>query len=319
MNHARHVVPALAGRVPRSRLKAGLQTNAGSWEVGIAASAAIRKNPGMDESARLYLDLLKKCLTFALWEETLLMPFDTAKASAPGDLVEFDMGLRKLGYCLAREFPYRREIAWEGEGITYLGYTMIGMKRLANFQECIERAIEENTPGDILETGVWRGGACILARAVPKVRRVCERKVWLADSFQGLPPPNAEKYPLDQGDDLYLNPFLRVPVEVVQENFRRFGLLDDQVCFLKGWFKDTLPTAPVDRLCVLRLDGDLYESTLDALTALYDKVSINGFVIIDDYDGKGCRQAVTDFRHTRGIRDEIIPIDQHGAFWRRTR
>ena len=76
---------------------------------------------------------------------------------------------------------------------------------------------------------------------------------------------------------------LAVPEEEVKANFRRYGLLDDQVRFLPGWFKDTLQDAPIDRIAVLRLDGDLYESTIQALDALYPRVSPGGFCIIDDY------------------------------------
>jgi len=78
-------------------------------------------------------------------------------------------------------------------------------------------------------------------------------------------------------------PVLAVPLEEVQALFRRYDLLDAQVRFLKGWFKDTLAGAPIERLALLRLDGDLYESTMDALVPLYDKVSPGGFVIVDDY------------------------------------
>jgi len=112
---------------------------------------------------------------------------------------------------------------------------------------------------------------------------------------------------------------LAVPLERVQDNFRRYGLLDSQVRFLKGWFRDTLPTAPIDRLAILRLDGDLYESTIQALDSLYDKLSPGGFVIVDDFHNvAACRQAVHDFRNNRGITDPIQTIDWGGAFWRRS-
>jgi O-methyltransferase len=105
--------------------------------------------------------------------------------------------------------------------------------------------------------------------------------------------------------------------EQVEENFRRYRLLDGQVRFLKGWFKDTLPNAPVGRLAILRLDGDMYESTIQALDALYDKLSPGGFVIVDDYHLQPCAQAIHDFREARGIGDEIRDIDGMGAYWRR--
>jgi O-methyltransferase len=88
---------------------------------------------------------------------------------------------------------------------------------------------------------------------------------------------------------------------------------------LEGFFADTLPNAPIARLAIMRLDGDMYSSTWDALTSLYEKLSPGGFVIIDDYNAlASCRQAVTDFRNVYGIDDELLPIDWSGAFWRRS-
>ena len=105
----------------------------------------------------------------------------------------------------------------------------------------------------------------------------------------------------------------------MKANFAKYGLLDDRVVFLDGWFKDTLPAAPIERLAVLRLDGDMYESTMEALTALYDKVSTGGFVIIDDYGCiDACRKAVHDFRDARGIAEKIVDIDGWGVYWRKS-
>jgi O-methyltransferase len=145
-----------------------------------------------------------------------------------------------------------------------------------------------------------------------------DRTVWVADSFEGLPIPSL---PEDAGYDFSAKkvPILAVGLEEVQENFRRYDLLDDKVKFLKGWFRDTLHVAPIRELALLRLDGDLYESTMDALKALYDKVSPGGFVIIDDFnDFEPCRRAVLEFRQLHGIKDPIEKIDWSGAFWRKS-
>jgi O-methyltransferase len=104
----------------------------------------------------------------------------------------------------------------------------------------------------------------------------------------------------------------------VQNNFRRYGLLDDQVVFLKGWFKDTLPSAPIRQLAVARLDGDMYESTMDAISNLYPRIAAGGFLIVDDYHAvKGCRQAIHEYRGAHGIEEPIQEIDGTGVFWRR--
>ena len=147
---------------------------------------------------------------------------------------------------------------------------------------------------------------------------VTDRCVWVADSSAGVPRPNPERYPVDRGQKLHGFPALAVPIETVRANFARYGLLDEQVMFLQGWFRDTLPIAPIEKLAILRLDGDLYESTMDAFSALYDKVSVGGFVIVGDFGVfPNCRAAVVDFRRERGISDRIYDIDGSGIFWQR--
>src|SRR6478672_4155816 len=65
-------------------------------------------------------------------------------------------------------------------------HTMLSLKRLDNIQYCVERVLHDGVPGDLIETGVWRGGATIFMRAILKVHRVFDRTVWVADSFDGL-------------------------------------------------------------------------------------------------------------------------------------
>jgi O-methyltransferase len=151
-------------------------------------------------------------------------------------------------------------------------HTMVGRKRLDNIENCLAKIRKDNVPGDVAETGVWRGGAAIFMKGCLTAWGMQDRTVWVADSFEGLPVPSL---PEDAGYDFSVTkvPILAVGLEEVQENFRRYDLLDDKVRFLKGWFKDTLHVAPIRELALLRLDGDLYESTMDSLKALYDKVS----------------------------------------------
>ncbi len=196
---------------------------------------------------------------------------------------------------------------------------MIGRLRLDNLHHCVDDVLADEVPGDLIETGVWRGGATILMRAVLKARAISDRTVWVADSFAGVPPPDAERYSADAGLDLYRAKQLCIPIEEVQSNFEAYGLLDGQVRFLEGWFKNTLPKAPIKTLAVMRLDGDLYESTMDALIALYPKLSIGGYVIIDDYGAiEACKQAVHDYRESHDIQEAIVPIDWTGVFWKRS-
>ena len=197
------------------------------------------------------------------------------------------------------------------------GETMVGRARLDNLQGCIERVVEEGVPGDFIETGVWRGGASIFMRGVLRALDVTDRRVWVADSFRGLPAPSADRFPADAGDEHHRVPELSVPVDAVRENFRRYGLLDDQVVFLEGWFRDTLPALTEERWAIIRLDGDMYESTMDALESLYPRLSTGGFVIVDDGALPACRAAVDDFRARHAITEPLREIDWTGLFWQR--
>ena len=241
----------------------------------------------------LYLSLLQECLIGGIYRDPSI------EVHGRKGFIE---SMRDIGY----DWPS-------------MSFSMIGRMRMANLRQLCETTIREGIAGDFVETGVWRGGACILMRAILEAHGVRDRRVWAADSFDGLPPPDAENYPMDKGLDLHLYRELAVPLETVQDNFRSFGLLDEQVVFLKGWFKDTLPQAPIDRVAVLRLDGDLYESTMDGLRALYRKVSPGGYVIVDDYyTFDACAQAVADFGRAEGFTPRIEEIDGNGVYWRKT-
>ena len=257
------------------------------------------------------LELLRRDLTRYGMRETapadwpwrrklLLRAMNTINAVAVG-VNPFGQKKRELG------------LDWPAEALT-----MVGWRRLESLQQCVETALAEDVPGDLVECGVWRGGASILMKAVLASHDDTDRAVWLADSFQGLPKPDVQNYGMDRRLrlDRYKS-ILGVPQEQVAANFQRYGLLDERVKFLPGWFKDTLADAPIENIAVLRLDGDLYESTIQALTALYPRLSSGGFCIIDDYAIPVCRQAVSDYRNENGITTALVDIDGSAVFWRK--
>jgi hypothetical protein len=245
-------------------------------------------------SAELYLDLLERIVTNTIY-------CDPAQPNKwiPGD--GFDYNARVNG----TDWPLT-------------AHTMIGLKRVRNLRSILTEVMEEGIPGDFIETGVWRGGACIFARGFFKAYEQDDRCVWLADSFEGIPDTSKSGHVLDQQMSLHeSNQVLAVSEEEVKENFRKYGLLDAQVKFLPGWFKDTLPRAKISQLAVIRLDGDLYESTRDALESLYPKLSAGGYVIVDDYIIPACKQAVSDFRKRYGIDEILVKIDDHSSYWKK--
>lgn len=247
----------------------------------------------MKVEGAVYLDLLERVLLGVIYEDPNMDHW--SKKS-------FDPSLRLQG------------LDWPSQA-----HTMIGFRRLRNIRDCLETILKDDIPGDLIETGAWRGGACIYMRAMLRAYENYDKTVWVADSFEGLPKPEAHKYPADQGDEHYTFQELAISLEQVQSNFNKYGLLDGQVQFLKGWFKDTLPEAPINELAMLRLDGDMYSSTIEAIEVLYDKVAVGGFVIVDDYGAvPACKQAITDYRNHRGITDPIHPIDGVGVYWRKS-
>lgn len=238
----------------------------------------------------LYLSLMQDCLTNNIYQDPPLKVLGQT---------QFD--------------PLLREYGWDWPSVAH---TMIGTKRMANIRMLVESVIRREIPGDFIETGVWRGGACIYMRAILKAYGVTNRNVWVADSFAGLPEPNPEKYPDDAGDTFSSYRELAVSLEEVKLNFEKYNLLDDNIKFLKGWFCDTLPSAPIKNLAILRLDGDMYESTADSLRYLYSRLSVGGYVIVDDYHVvQGCRKAVDDFRASMNITTKIEEIDGVGVYW----
>lgn len=274
-----------------------------------------------DAPSDRYLDLLKRCLTADLYDESAWSVL-TGWRSGHGGLGQrvrqtVAALLDRRGILVVRKRAFDSSLRAEGTDWPAFGYSMIGTRRLDNLEACIRRIVDEGIPGDLIETGVWRGGSAILMRAVLEQLGDTERKVWVADSFAGLPKPTNEHDKADQAWDMSENPYLAVSLEQVRANFARFGLLDDRVRFLKGWFRDTLPHAPIQRLALLRLDGDMFEATMDGLTNLYAKVSPGGFVIVDDYGSwPACRLAVDQFRASRGITAELTPIAGGAVYWR---
>lgn len=269
----------------------------------------------------LYLDLLKR----SLLNETYLD--DELRIAYLRDCLQGD---ETFDYAVLHEIRTRRPEAladlaasrrvgrFPQRNIHRSGFshTMMGRLRLDSLQACLDDLLARRIPGDLVECGVWRGGGCILMAGWLEAHGIRDRRIVVADSFEGLPEPShASDAKLDLSKDKF--PELAVSLQTVQDNFAAYGLLDhDRLRFVKGWFRDTLGTAPSERIALLRLDGDLYESTRNILDPLYDRVSPGGIVIVDDYALPMCRQAVEDFFAERNEPvPETFQIDWTGAFF----
>lgn len=196
--------------------------------------------------------------------------------------------------------------------------TMCGDESINQLREALETIDKEGIPGDLIETGVWRGGLPIIMRAFLHDIKDTDRKVYIADSFAGL--PQDVKDVKDKAANLLLEPLngLSTSRKLVEDALNYFGLNDDQVIFLEGWFKDTLPDMPKTPLALVRLDGDYYESTMDAIKHLYPQLSSGGYLIVDDYNlPLGCKKAINDYREEMEIDEPMIKINKQAIYWRK--
>ena len=281
----------------------------------VPESPRISRKGLSEPGASAWLRLLKKTL--------VRYPLDAAELESTQQLSEVELPLRRE---IERwiDLNRRRQLHESGDPAVRLAgkdwpstaETMMGLARMDHLLNCLLDVFRRKIPGDLAEIGVWRGGSGIMMRAVPRAMGDTRRKVWLADSFQGYPHPDAAQYPADKDDAHRIFPELSVSLDTVKQNFERYGLNDDQLCYLPGWYRDTLPTAPIKRIALLHLDCDMYESNMLALRSLYGKVAPGGYVIIDDYGAvAGCRQAVIDFRKEQNIDVEMQHADWTAVCW----
>lgn len=312
-----------------------------------------------ETAADLYLDLLKRCVLNLIYEDLsfpqTLDDQNGNSESAEGLFSRVSAGVlfaasrrqvfKGLSGYTQRITPrslrtlseFDREKRLDGRDFPSQAHTMIGMRRLDNIQALVDDVLRNDVPGDLIETGVWRGGSTIFMRGVLKARGVRDRRVWVADSFAGMPTPGQDgmerSFTSEEQTETWRNIIRRHPLgvmvmaarlrqgttyEEVREHFARYDLLDEQVEFLPGWFHETLPTAPISSLALIRMDGDLYDSTHHALTWLYPKLSVGGYAVVDDYGSfSECRRAVHDYLDAAGLEADLQRVDAHAVFWQK--
>lgn len=181
-------------------------------------------------------------------------------------------------------------------------YSMVDESKLQNFLKQIDYVCSNNIDGAIVECGVWKGGAICMATSYLKKKNI-HKNVYAFDSFEGLPKPNDIDYVIDTGilakdicgvpDDVNNNCY--ASVETFYDTMNKFNLSRDDIQIKKGWFEKTTIDFP-ESIALLRFDGDWYKSTMDVLTNLFDKISLGGVLIFDDYTyWNGNKKAVDDF------------------------
>lgn len=204
------------------------------------------------------------------------------------------------------------EIIGRINGLHWAGYTMVGLRRLDNLENCINDVVKNNIEGAIVETGVWKGGAMIFANAC--IRELKEdRNIYVCDIFDGTFPK-----PLQECDEwTEKNDFspLSISLDTVKYNFMEFSLLTPNVVFKEGWFSDTLPSI-TEPISVLRLDGDTYQSTMDGMM-LEKQIPSGGYIIMDDWAIESSKKAFLDYFKGTVTENDVIPVDSLSVYWKK--
>lgn len=242
--------------------------------------------------------------------------------------------LHRLGYSLIRTESLPPEVPPDlsPEVVeiyqTVRPYTMTSAERVAALVEAVRYLASANVEGSIVECGVWRGGSIMAVAKTLLEIGDSSRELFLFDTFEGMPEPGPEEVDfLDRSgaalldDARKLTPkeqlesylFAYSPLEVVKTNIMQTGYPEERIHFIKGKVEDTIPTQAPEKISLLRLDTDWYESTRHELIHLFPRLSRGGVIIIDDYGHwRGCRRAVDEYLEENKITLLLNRIDYTG-------
>lgn len=279
------------------------------------------QDPTASIEARMYLDLLKKCLTRQIFDDDDFEIVPRSR-SLKGRVARRAMQLlASRNLRLVRRGQTRVEDKIEGIGWPAKAETMMGVRRLDWLESTVVQIVSENIPGDFFEAGCWRGGAVIFLLGALRALRQTGRVVWAADSFAGYPAPTASS---SEADHLLWerHDYFAVSRADFEQNVARYGLGGDALRVLEGFFDQSIPKAPIERLAMIRIDIDGYEGVSAVLDLLYPKLSPGGFVVVDELEVAGCKRAIDEFFARNGLdKAQILPIQQKktkAAYWRKS-
>ena len=277
-----------------------------------------------------YLDLLYRTITGYLYQETKhVVPDPKGKRTRPraftwslsyGSVFGESTWLASSKSDSALEPMKSSSIHKVGDHMALTGVQVGSLVMLDSFVQDIHK---NQIDGDVVEAGVWRGGSSIAMAASLEVRSDSSsssnsggksgsvggggneniggnRKVWLFDTFKGVPKTTDSAPDMDEVKFWTPNRYA-ASLESVRKKFERFGL-DQRAVFVEGNFLQTMVQANgsvlalPEKIALLRIDVDSYEGTKIVLEQLYSRVSDNGIIIVDDYHLRGCRMAIHEFR-----------------------
>lgn len=195
------------------------------------------------------------------------------------------------------------------------GYTMVGVPRLKALYKLTKESDLLAIPGDIVECGVYNGGsAAVMAYA--SNRSAMNRRIWLFDSFKGLPKPIEEDG--IKALEGFHEGWRLGHVSKVKEIFSKLSIPEDRVRVIEGWFQGTFPSIDIPQICLLHIDADWYESVKLCLEKFYDCVQPRGFIVLDDYgQWEGCRRATDEFIQRRNLNVKLTQVDYTGHYFQK--
>jgi hypothetical protein len=203
-------------------------------------------------------------------------------------------------------------------------FTMTSIERMYSLYNSIKYIINNNIDGDIVECGIWRGGSAMLIAKYLKIKNIRNRKIYLYDTYEGMPKPSendtnfigenaiVEFSKKSIGDNS--SSWCAATIEEVKKNIYSTGFEEDNIVFIKGKVEKTIPNMlPEDKIAILRLDTDWYESTKHELIHLYPLLVDNGVLIIDDFGHwDGAKKAVIEYFNETNQKIFLNRIDYTG-------
>jgi hypothetical protein len=199
-------------------------------------------------------------------------------------------------------------------------YTMVHQESLVELARQVRVVLTHDIPGAFVECGAWRGGCSFLMAELLRQSGKDHRRVWMFDSFEGIPAPQdidgaaAQRWATDTNGPMYFDN-LRVSVEAVEQAAAELGLAP-YVRAVKGWFQDALVQTreQIGPIALLRIDADWYDSVRCCLDSLFDNVVDGGLVLFDDYHTyDGAAIAVHEFLGRRKLNCRLEAIGTAAA------
>jgi O-methyltransferase len=202
-------------------------------------------------------------------------------------------------------------------------HTMTSPERLFALIQAVRYVSTAGIAGDIVECGVWRGGSMMAAARTLLECGDTSRQLYLFDTFEGMSSPTDKDVAVDgqsagellrtQRKDDPASAWCYATIDDVKATMTSTGYEFGRIHFVKGKVEDTIPTHAPDKIAILRLDTDWYESTRHEMEHLFPRLIRGGVLIVDDYGHwAGCRQAIDEYIETNGIRLLLNRVDYTG-------